>query len=366
MMKRRFLISGGGTGGHIFPALAIAREIERRYPHCSLLFVGASDRMEMEKIPAAGYSIKGLWIAGFQRSLSFKNLLFPFKLIFSVFRSFFIILRFNPEVVIGTGGYASGPILWVASLLKIPTVIQEQNSYPGITNKILSSKVSQICVAYPGLERFFPKEKLHLTGNPIRAEIEFGVYNRDEVLSSYGFVKDKPLVMVVGGSLGSKRINEMVLENISWFKDNAVQLIWQTGMLYYDRCKPAQEVLGESGKIQAFIAEMGPALAASDVVVSRAGAIALSELCSLGKACILVPSPNVAEDHQKKNAQALSENNAAILVEEKNMDTELFEALNRLVKDVELQKKLGANCKKMDKPKAAERIVDIIEELIHD
>ncbi len=366
MMKRRFLISGGGTGGHIFPALAIAKEIERRYPHCVLLFVGASDRMEMDKIPAAGYSIKGLWISGFQRSFSLKNFLFPIKLIFSVLRSFFIVLRFNPDVVIGTGGYASGPVLWVASLLRIPTLIQEQNSYPGITNKILSSKVSKVCVAYLGLDRFFPKEKLHITGNPIRAEIEFGVYNRDEVLSSYGLVKEKPLVLVVGGSLGAKRINETVLENISWFKENDVQLIWQTGMLYYDRCKAAQMDSGQSGKIQAFITEMGPVLAAADVVVSRAGAIALSEFCSLGKACILVPSPNVAEDHQKKNAQALSENDAAILVEEKNIDTELFEAVNGLVKDVEMQKKLGANCKKMDKPKAAERIVDIIEELIHD
>ncbi|MDG2164442.1 MAG: UDP-N-acetylglucosamine--N-acetylmuramyl-(pentapeptide) pyrophosphoryl-undecaprenol N-acetylglucosamine transferase [Flavobacteriales bacterium] len=350
----------------MFPALAIAKEIERRYPHCVLLFVGASDRMEMDKIPAAGYSINGLWISGFQRSFSLKNFLFPVKLIFSVLRSFFIVLRFNPDVVIGTGGYASGPVLWVASLLRIPTLIQEQNSYPGITNKILSSKVSKVCGAYLGLDRFFPKEKLHITGNPIRAEIEFGVYNRDEVLSSYGLVKEKPLVLVVGGSLGAKRINETVLENISWFKENDVQLIWQTGMLYYDRCKAAQMDLGQSGKIQAFITEMGPVLAAADVVVSRAGAIALSEFCSLGKACILVPSPNVAEDHQKKNAQALSENDAAILVEEKNIDTELFEAVNGLVKDVEMQKKLGANCKKMDKPKAAERIVDIIEELIHD
>ena len=366
MMKRRFLVSGGGTGGHIFPALAIAKEIERRYPNCSLLFVGASDRMEMEKIPSAGYSIKGLWISGFHRSLSFKNLIFPFKLIYSVFKSFFIILRFNPDLVIGTGGYASGPILWVASLLKIPTVIQEQNSYPGITNKILSSRVTQICVAYPGLERFFPKDKLHLTGNPIRAEIEFGVYNRDEVLSSYGFVKDKPTVLVLGGSLGSRRINKTVLDNISWFKENDVQLIWQTGMLYYDSCKDAQMDLGQSGIIQAFITEMGPALAAADGVVSRAGAIALSEFCSLGKACILVPSPNVAEDHQKKNAQALSKNDAATLVEEKNIDKELFESINLLVKDVDMQKKLSVNCKKMDKPRAAERIVDIIEELIHD
>ena len=366
MKKKRFLISGGGTGGHIFPALAIAKEIERRYPESSLLFVGASDRMEMEKIPAEGYSIKGLWISGFQRSLSLKNLLVPIKLIFSVLRSFFIVLRFKPNVVIGTGGYASGPVLWAASLLKIPTLIQEQNSYPGITNTILSSKVNQICVAYSGLEKFFPKEKIHLTGNPIRAEIEFGEYNRDEVLNSYGLVNDKPVVLVIGGSLGSKRINETVFENISWFEENGVQLIWQTGSLYYERCEPAQVDLGKSGKIQAFITEMGAALVAADVVISRAGAIALSELCSLGKTCILVPSPNVAEDHQKKNALALSESGAAILVEENNMDTQLFAALDLLMKDVDKQKQLAANCKKMYKLKAAERIVDIIEELSND
>lgn len=364
-MKKRFLISGGGTGGHVFPAMAIAKEIERRYPESMLLFVGASDRMEMEKIPAAGYSIKGLWISGFRRSLSVKNLLFPIKLIFSVLRSFFIVMRFKPNVVVGTGGYASGPVLWVASLLKIPTLIQEQNSYPGITNKILSSKVNQICVAYPGLERFFPKEKIQLTGNPIRAEIEFGVYDKATVLKSYGLVADKPVVLVIGGSLGAKRINETVLENISWFKECDVQLIWQTGKLYYDRCVASQTDLGSMGKIQAFITEMGPALVAADVVISRAGAIALSELCSLGKACILVPSPNVAEDHQKKNALALSENDAAILVEENNMDTELFAALDLLMKDVEMQKKLAVNCKKMDKPNAAKRIVDFIDEIVH-
>ena len=365
-MKKRFLISGGGTGGHIFPALSIAKEIERRYPESALLFVGASDRMEMDKIPAEGYSIKGLWISGFQRSLSIKNLLVAIKLIFGVLRSFFIVLRFKPNVVIGTGGYASGPVLWVASLLKIPTLIQEQNSYPGITNTILSSKVNQICVAYSGLEKFFPKEKIHLTGNPIRSEIEFGEYHRDEVLNSYGLANDKPVVLVIGGSLGAKRINETVLENIFWFKENDVQLIWQTGSLYFDRCEPAQADLGKSAKIQAFIYEMGPALVAADVVISRAGAIALSELCSLGKTSILVPSPNVAEDHQKKNARALSESGAAILVEENNMDTQLFAALDLLMKDVEKQKQLAANCKKMHKPKAAERIVDIIEELSND
>jgi len=365
-MRKRFLISGGGTGGHIFPALAIAKEIERRYPVCMLLFVGASDRMEMEKIPAAGYKIKGLWISGFQRSLSMKNLLFPLKLVLSILKSFFIVLRFKPDVVIGTGGFASGPILWVASLLKIPTLIQEQNSYPGITNKILSSKVNRVCVAYPGLECFFPQEKILLTGNPIRAEIEFGKYNREEALNSYGLKNDKPTVLVIGGSLGAKRINETVLENISWFKENDVQLIWQTGNLYFDRCARVQSDLGSLGKIQAFITEMGPAFELADIVISRAGAIALSELCSLGKTCILVPSPNVAEDHQKKNAMALVENAAAILVEEKNMESQLFEELGLLMKDVEKQHVLADNCKKMDTPRAAEKIVDVIEALIND
>lgn len=365
-MKKRFLISGGGTGGHIFPALAIAKEIERRYPESMLFFVGASDRMEMEKIPAAGYQIKGLWISGFQRSLSIKNLLFLLKLMLSLLKSFFIVLRFKPDVVIGTGGFASGPVLWVASLLKIPTLIQEQNSYPGVTNKILASKVSQICVAYKGLERFFPKEKIQLTGNPIRAEIEFGINDRAQAIQTYGLNTDRPTVLVIGGSLGAKRINETILENISWFKQNDVQLIWQTGKLYYDRCSSAQSSLGAQGKIQAFITEMGPAFAAADVVVSRAGAIAISELCSLGKTSILVPSPNVAEDHQKKNALALVKNDAAVMVEEKEMDTQLFKEIELLIKDIERQRILAENCKKMDRPKAAEKIVDFIEELIND
>lgn len=363
MKNKRYLISGGGTGGHIFPALAIAKEIERRDSESEFLFVGASDRMEMQKIPAAGYSIRGLWISGFQRANLLKNLSIPFKLIFSLLQSFAILLRFKPKVVIGTGGYASGPILWVASLLNVPTVIQEQNSYPGITNKILASKVSRICVAYPNLERFFPKGKIQITGNPIRAEIESGVYDRSEVFASYGLDVDKPLVLVVGGSLGSKRINETVLEHISWFQDKGVQLIWQTGALYYDRCKSAQDVLGDIGHIKDFLTDMGAVLTAADVVISRAGAIALSELCALGKASILVPSPNVAEDHQKKNAMALSDHDAALLVEEKHMNTELFEALNALVFDKEKQSELAENCKKMHRPKAAERLVDIIEEL---
>jgi UDP-N-acetylglucosamine--N-acetylmuramyl-(pentapeptide) pyrophosphoryl-undecaprenol N-acetylglucosamine transferase len=366
MKHKRYIISGGGTGGHIFPALAIAKEIERRDSESEFLFVGASDRMEMQKIPAAGYSIEGLWISGFQRSNPLKNIWIPLKLICSILKSFRIILRFKPKVVIGTGGYASGPLLWVASLLNIPTVIQEQNSFPGITNKILGSKVNHICVAYSGLEKFFPKEKLCFTGNPIRAEIESGGYDKEKVVTSMGFDVKKPLVLVVGGSLGSKRINETILKHISWFQENDVQLIWQTGSLYYNWCKPAQELLGDTGIIKDFLSDMGAVLTAADVVISRAGAIALSELCAIGKASILVPSPNVAEDHQKKNALALSEKQAAILVEEKQMDVKLFQVLNELVFDVDKQRELATNCAEMHRPNATEKIVDLIQELPHD
>tara|TARA_B110000977_G_C11077674_1_gene491814 strand:- start:2122 stop:3219 length:1098 start_codon:yes stop_codon:yes gene_type:complete len=365
-MTKNILISGGGTGGHIFPAIAIAKELQKRNKNVNLLFVGASDRMEMEKIPAAGFKIIGLWISGFQRSLSLRNLLFPIKLIFSIVKSLFIILRFKPHVVIGTGGFASGPILWVASLLKIPTLIQEQNSYPGITNKILASSVTKICVAYPGLDRFFPSNKIFVSGNPIRSEIEFANYKKKEALASYGFTTDKPIVLIVGGSLGAKRINETVLTNSAWFAANNVQLIWQTGKLYFDKCIKTQNTIGSGAQIKAFISDMARAYTAADVVISRAGAIALSELTSLGKTCILIPSPNVAEDHQKKNALFLVNNDAAILVEEKNIDTELFTVLKALLEQPEKQMELATNCKRMAQPRAAHKIVDRIEQIYND
>lgn len=364
-MARRILISGGGTGGHVFPAIAIANELKKRDPNRTFLFVGASDRMEMEKVPAAGYKIVGLWISGFQRSFSLRNLVFPLKLKMSILKSLFVILRFKPDVVIGTGGFASGPILWVASLLKIPTLIQEQNSYPGITNKILASRVHKICVAYPGLERFFPKDKIEITGNPIRSEIEFDLPTKEESLTSYGFEKNKTTVLVIGGSLGAKKINETILENSSWFVGNNIQLIWQTGALYYDQCKKAASVLKSNGKIQAFINDMPKAFVAADIVISRAGAIAIAELCSLGKTCILIPSPNVAEDHQKKNALALAKANAAVLVEEKSVKTTLFKALESVLENSEKQQLLAANCKNMGQDRAAQKIADIIEKLLN-
>ena len=359
----KYLISGGGTGGHIFPALAIAQEIERRDPNAQFLFVGAYDRMEMQKIPEAGYAIKGLWISGFQRSKMLKNLSIPLKLIWSLVHAFFIVVRYQPSVVIGTGGYASGPLLWMASLLNIPTLIQEQNSFPGITNKILGTKVSRICVAYKGLEKFFPKKKIAITGNPIRSEIEHNVYDVGEVFSSFGFTQSKPLVVVVGGSLGAKRINETISKNISWFKENEVQLIWQTGSLYYERFKSAKQDLGALGAIVPFLGNMGAVLTAADVVISRAGALALSELCALGKPSILVPSPNVAEDHQKKNAMALANNRAAVLVEEVEIDRQLFYELNELIQDKDKQCLLSESAKQLYRPDATEKIVDIIEEI---
>lgn len=364
-MKKKFLISGGGTGGHIFPALAIAKEIERRYPESMLLFVGASNRMEMDKVPAAGYKIKGLWISGFQRSLSLKNLLFPLKLLVSIIKSFYIVLSYRPDMVIGTGGFASGPVLWVAALLGVPCLIQEQNSYPGITNKLLASRVSRICVAYPNLERFFPKQKILMTGNPIRPEIEFGKYDKALALKSFGLSTSKKTVLIIGGSLGAKRINEVVFENRNWFKEQDCQLIWQTGKLYYEQYKSAVVDLGANGCVSAFITDMGAAYAAADVVVSRAGAIAISEICSLAKASILIPSPNVAEDHQKKNALALASNNAALLVEESNIDTELFKSLERLLGDEALVESVAQACNEMGAPRAAEKIVNTIEELIY-
>lgn len=363
-MRKRILISGGGTGGHIFPALAIAKELEKRYDHLDLLFVGASDRMEMEKIPAAGYKVIGLWIAGFQRSLSIRNVLFPVKLILSILKSFFIVIRFKPNVVIGTGGYASGPILWVASILNIPTLIQEQNSYPGVTNRILASRVSKICVAYNGLERFFPAKKIELFGNPIRSEIEFGIYNKKDSLAAYGFTQAKPTVLIVGGSLGAKRINEAVLAHCSWFLENDLQLIWQTGTLYFEKCNEAKKILGSRTHITRFISDMGQAYSAADIVVSRAGALAIAELTSIGKTCVLIPSPNVAEDHQLKNALMLSTQNAAVLVEENTIDTQLFSVLKTLVDNPDKQLALSTNAKRMGHPNAVLKIVDSIDQLL--
>jgi len=378
MRKLKVIISGGGTGGHIFPALAIAKAIEKKVDKVEFLFVGAIDRMEMEKVPAAGYNIEGLWISGLpRRSPSvwwivpiidgslWRLFKLPFKVISSLWKSKKIIKRFKPDLAIGTGGYASWPLLSVAARKKIPTLVQEQNSYPGITNKILSSVVDKVCVAYDNMERFFKKEKLIITGNPIREDI-LGFANKVEKgRKQFNVDISKPTVLVVGGSLGARSINNAIADNIHLFKQKGVNLIWQTGISFH---KQAKEITKQVGvfEIQAytFIKEMDLAYAAADVIVSRAGAIAISELCCVGKPIILIPSPNVAENHQYKNAQSLVNKNAALLVEDSDASCKLVLTILDLLKDVSKQEKLSKNIKKLAVKDAADRIAEIALGLI--
>ena len=361
-MEKRFLISGGGTGGHIFPALSIAKEIERRYPESVLLFVGSSDRMEMEKVPAAGYKIIGLWISGLQRNLSSRNLLFPFKVISSLLKARKIIKQFNPDLAIGTGGYASGPLLFVAAKRGVPSLIQEQNSYPGITNKILSKHVQKVC---DNMERFFGKEKLIVTGNPIREDILDFDTKVEQGKRCFNIDTSKPTVLVVGGSLGARTINEAIAKNIDRFKKADVNLIWQTGISFQDESKQIVKSINKP-EIQShtFIKEMDLAYAVADVIISRAGAIAISELCCVGKPIILVPSPNVSENHQYKNAQSLVNKNAALLVEDKEASRKLVNILMELISDKSLQQSLSSNIKKLAIKNAADEIAEIALRLI--
>jgi UDP-N-acetylglucosamine--N-acetylmuramyl-(pentapeptide) pyrophosphoryl-undecaprenol N-acetylglucosamine transferase len=317
-MSRKFIISGGGTGGHIFPALSIAGEIKKRDPGASILFVGALGRMEMEKVPAAGFPIIGLPIEGFRRKLSARNLVVVFKLIISLFRASKIIRAFKPDVVIGVGGYASGPLLRMAVFHKIPTLIQEQNSYAGVTNRLLADKVATICVAYTGMDKYFPKEKIVITGNPTREELVNQSISRMSACAFFGIPENRPVLLVLGGSLGARTINESILARIDDFEKEDVSILWQTGRLYIESIR--QELDPRQLKhVQYFdfINRMDMAYSAADIIVSRAGAATISELCLLGKPVILVPSPNVAEDHQTKNALALVGNNAAIMIPDK-------------------------------------------------
>ena len=357
------LISGGGTGGHIYPAIAIANELKERFPHAKFLFVGAKDKMEMEKVPEAGYEITGLWISGIQRKLTIKNLLFPLKLLVSLFKSREIIRQFKPDVAIGTGGFASGPTIIMANMCKIPTLIQEQNSYPGITNKLLSKKASVICVAYEGLERFFPKEKIVKTGNPVRASL-LNIHQKDKVQEAHKLFKLKvktTTVLVLGGSLGARKINELIEKNISFFKEHNIQLLWQCGTLYYDEYKKYAQK--ENVHIHAFINKMDLAYAAADIIISRAGASSVSELCIVGKPSIFIPSPNVAEDHQTKNAKSVVDQNAAIMIKESELDSfaVIFETL---LKDQGKQQSLSENIKALALPSATSDIVNEIEKLL--
>ncbi len=358
----RFILSGGGTGGHIYPAIAIANELKFRFPNSKFLFVGAKDKMEMQKVPQAGYNIIGLWIAGLQRKLSFQNLIFPIKLISSLLKSRKIINQFKPDVVIGTGGFASGPLVQMANSLNIPTLIQEQNSYPGITNKLLSRKANIICVAYEKLERFFPKNKIILTGNPVRQDLLSIHSKREEALRYFNLDSNKKTLLVLGGSLGARRLNQLLAKEVNAIVSTNIQIIWQCGFLYFDIYKNISDL--SFVQVVPFIEKMDLAYAASDFIISRAGASSVSELCLVGKPVIFIPSPNVAEDHQTKNALAITEKGGALLIKEADLDIDFQSVFAKLVSDINLQTSLSLNIKKLARPNATLAIVEQIEKLI--
>lgn len=357
----RIILSGGGTGGHIYPAISIANELKLRYPEAKILFVGAKDRMEMEKVPQAGYEIKGLWISGIQRKLSFKNLMFPFKLLSSLGKSRKIIKEFKPDVVIGTGGFASGPLLKVAVSQNIPTLIQEQNSYPGITNRILSKHVDVICAAYEEVKRFFPEEKTVITGNPVRQDLLSVDKKREEGQQFFNLKPNKKTVLVLGGSLGARRINQLIEVYAPKFEKQEIQLIWQTGKLYYEEYKQYD---GDYVQMHEFLNRMDLAYAAADVIISRAGAGTVSELCVVGKPVLFIPSPNVAEDHQAKNALAVTKKKAALTLTEAELSEKFEERFFGLLASEEEQQLLSENIRKLALPHATSNIVNEVEKLI--
>ena len=357
----RIIVSGGGTGGHIFPALSIADAIKRKYPAAKILFVGADNRMEMQRVPDAGYDIVGLPIAGFDRKNLLKNLKVLWLILKSQRMAKKIIKDFAPQVAVGVGGYASGPTLKMAANMNIPTLIQEQNSYAGVTNKILAKKAKVICVAYDGMERFFPHEKIKLTGNPVRKSLIDMRSNRSEALRGMGIEEGKKCVLIVGGSLGARSINESIVAQLELIKANSdIQFVWQTGKLYFEEMKQRVAAAGkpENLTITDFVSNMADALSAADLVVSRAGAGSISEFALLGKAVILVPSPNVSEDHQTKNAMALVEKDAAIYVADANAKEELVAKAIETVRDESKIASLEENIEKMGRPNAAEEIAE--------
>lgn len=361
MAKHKFILSGGGTGGHIYPAIAIANELQSRFPDAEILFVGAKDKMEMQKVPQAGYKIEGLWIAGLQRKLTIQNAMFPFKLLSSLWKARQILKRFKPDVVIGTGGFASGPLLKMANSMNIPTVIQEQNSYPGITNKLLSKKANSICVAYDGLDRFFPSDKMSLTGNPVRQDLLDIQDKRKEAIEYFNLDPTKKTLLVLGGSLGARRINQLIEKELANLLSLKVQVIWQCGKFYFEDYKKYNR---HNVQVMAFIERMDLVYAAADVIISRAGASSVSELAIVGKPVIFIPSPNVAEDHQTKNAEAIVGKKGAILLKESQLDEDFSLVFESLIKDQGKQDQLGENIKLLAKPKATEQIVDEIVKLI--
>lgn len=360
-MKPKLIISGGGTGGHIFPALAIADAFKEKYPQASVLFVGASNRMEMQRVPNAGYPIKGLWISGFDRKNMVRNVLFPMKLVWSILQSLGILIRFRPTVVVGTGGFASGPLLFVASWFKIPSLIQEQNAYPGITNKQLASRVSAICLGSASALSFFPKNKSVVTGNPIRAALKKPI-SKKTAAQQLGVSATRPTLLVLGGSLGAHKINKLIHHHLDAIQKHNIQLLWQCGNLYADEYRP---LASKHVHIMPFIDHMPAAYAVADIVVSRAGALAISELCLLGKPTLFIPSPNVAENHQEKNAQALADKAAALLVSERHADKAFWPALESLIQDKKLRTALGDNIKSFAHPHATKEIMHALTKLIN-
>lgn len=362
--KIKVLVSGGGTGGHIFPAISIANAIKNKCPNADILFVGAENRMEMEKVPAAGYPIIGLPISGFDRKHLLKNIKVLFRLFKSIRLADKTVKSFSPDIAVGVGGYASGPTLWAAARRGIPTLIQEQNSYAGVTNKLLASKAKAICVAYENMDRFFPKDQIILTGNPVRQELQNDTINREEAIRFFNLDPSKKTILVIGGSLGARTINNSIAAGIEKIPQN-IQLIWQSGKGYDTQAQKAlEEKKPENIKQMPFISRMDMAYKAADLVISRAGASSISELCLLGKPVILIPSPNVAEDHQTKNAQALSTKNAALMIRDCDAQNLLIDTALKTVQDETSLKNMSDNISKMAQRDSATRIADIIFELV--
>ena len=362
MKNNRVIISGGGTAGHIFPAISIAEELNSSGKIYNILFVGAKKRMEMQKVPLAGYKIKGIWIDGFQRSLTVRNFMFPFKLGISLIHSLFILLKFNPKFVVGTGGFASGPVLFAASILRIPTLIHEQNSFPGITNRLLSKLVDKICVSYDGMESYFPNKKIVKTGNPIRKYL-YEKTNKIKAVKYFDLDPAKKTILIVGGSLGAEPINKVISKKIFSFSN--YQIIWQTGKSNYKKYK---ELASNHKNINVyeFIEKMNYAYCAADIIISRAGALAIAEICFLQKTAILVPSPYVSENHQMKNAEALVSKEACILIEEHKLETNLIESINKLLEDTKYRQRLASNAKSLSFNNSSSKIVKVLNNLIYD
>jgi len=369
----RIIISGGGTGGHIYPAIAIANALRSKHPDTEILFVGAEGRMEMQKVPEAGYAIEGLWISGLQRKLTIDNLAFPAKIIASTFKANQIISEFKPQAAVGVGGFASGPLVYVASLRRVPSLLQEQNSYAGLTNKMLSNQVDKICVAYPGMEKFFPGEKLVFTGNPVRKEIvELSQqnlnHNKKEAFEYFNLNPKKKTLLVIGGSLGARTLNESIINNIQSLTEANIQVVWQCGKYYYERMKAQLTTTpnNESIQLREFLNRMDLAYSVSDVVISRAGALSISELALVQKPVIFVPSPNVAEDHQRKNAEALVRAEAALMVTDNEAPQSLINRALILLADESQQQQLQKNIQQWARPDAADHIAQEVVKLIEE